>query len=81
MSILILLFGKLVLKLKHEVIYLFNVWCMADYMLQKLGMEAAKVLELCHTLYKTYGTTMAGLRVQFNLINLRMNCLKTLFLC
>jgi hypothetical protein len=48
-------------------------------MLQKLGMEAAKVPELCHTLYKTYGTTMAGLRVQFNLINLRMNCLKTLF--
>ncbi|CAK8576075.1 unnamed protein product [Lathyrus sativus] len=33
-----------------------------EYMLQKLGMEAAKVPELCNSLYKTYGTTMAGLR-------------------
>ncbi|KAK7262480.1 hypothetical protein RJT34_30054 [Clitoria ternatea] len=33
-----------------------------EYMLQKLGMEAAKVPALCQSLYKTYGTTMAGLR-------------------
>ncbi|KAK7312463.1 hypothetical protein VNO77_36339 [Canavalia gladiata] len=33
-----------------------------EYMLQKLGMDAAKVPELCHSLYKTYGTTMAGLK-------------------
>ncbi|XP_004507175.1 uncharacterized protein C24B11.05-like [Cicer arietinum] len=33
-----------------------------EYMLQKLGMEAATVPELCYSLYKTYGTTMAGLR-------------------
>ncbi|XP_058748632.1 uncharacterized protein C24B11.05-like [Vicia villosa] len=32
------------------------------YMLEKLGMDAAKVPELCSSLYKTYGTTMAGLR-------------------
>ncbi|KAI5390439.1 hypothetical protein KIW84_075672 [Lathyrus oleraceus] len=31
-------------------------------MLQKLGMEAEKVPELCNSLYKTYGTTMAALR-------------------
>ena len=35
-------------------------------MIQKLGMEAAKVAELNYPLYKTYGTTMAGLRVWFN---------------
>ncbi|XLU25933.1 hypothetical protein S245_061999 [Arachis hypogaea] len=33
-----------------------------DYMLQKLDMEEAKVSELCYSLYKVYGTTMAGLR-------------------
>ncbi|KAK7257820.1 hypothetical protein RIF29_32069 [Crotalaria pallida] len=33
-----------------------------EYMLQKLGIEAAKVPELCYQLYKVYGTTMAGLR-------------------
>ncbi|KAE9593260.1 hypothetical protein Lal_00028872 [Lupinus albus] len=33
-----------------------------EYMLQKLGIEAAKVPELCYSLYKVYGTTMAGLR-------------------
>ncbi|XP_027347542.1 uncharacterized protein C24B11.05-like isoform X1 [Abrus precatorius] len=33
-----------------------------EFMLQKLGMEAAEVPELCHSLYKTYGTTMAGLK-------------------
>ncbi|KAK7257821.1 hypothetical protein RIF29_32070 [Crotalaria pallida] len=33
-----------------------------DFMLEKLGIEAAKVPELCYQLYKVYGTTMAGLR-------------------
>jgi len=34
-----------------------------EYMLQKLGIEESKVPELCVSLYKDYGTTMAGLRV------------------
>ncbi|TKY48403.1 hypothetical protein E2542_SST25821 [Spatholobus suberectus] len=33
-----------------------------EYMLQKLGIPEAKVPELCFSLYKTYGTTMAGLK-------------------
>ncbi|CAJ1933140.1 unnamed protein product [Sphenostylis stenocarpa] len=33
-----------------------------EYMIQKIGMEADKVAELNVPLYKTYGTTMAGLR-------------------
>ncbi|GMY10907.1 HAD-like domain containing protein [Fagus crenata] len=33
-----------------------------EYMLQKLGIEEKKVPELCVSLYKKYGTTMAGLR-------------------
>ncbi|GMN24120.1 hypothetical protein TIFTF001_000423 [Ficus carica] len=33
-----------------------------EYMLQKLGMEESKVPELCLSLYKSYGTTMAGLK-------------------
>ncbi|MED6105901.1 hypothetical protein PIB30_000029, partial [Stylosanthes scabra] len=33
-----------------------------EYMLQKLEIEEAKVPELCYSLYKVYGTTMAGLR-------------------
>ncbi|XP_062172366.1 uncharacterized protein LOC133877929 [Alnus glutinosa] len=33
-----------------------------EYMLQKLGIEESKVPELCVSLYKDYGTTMAGLR-------------------
>ena len=32
-------------------------------MLLKLGIEEKKVPELCFSLYKDYGTTMAGLRV------------------
>ncbi|XP_050897501.1 uncharacterized protein C24B11.05 [Lathyrus oleraceus] len=40
------------------------VYCIV-YMLQKLGMEAEKVPELCNSLYKTYGTTMAALRLSF----------------
>ncbi|XP_059430305.1 uncharacterized protein C24B11.05 [Corylus avellana] len=33
-----------------------------EYMLKKLGIEEKKVPELCVSLYKDYGTTMAGLR-------------------
>ncbi|XP_057451646.1 uncharacterized protein LOC130743419 [Lotus japonicus] len=33
-----------------------------DYMIQKLGIEDGIVPELCVSLYKTYGTTMAGLK-------------------
>ncbi|PON68802.1 HAD-like domain containing protein [Trema orientale] len=33
-----------------------------EYMLQKLGIEESKVPELCLSLYKNYGTTMAGLK-------------------
>ncbi|EXC10687.1 hypothetical protein L484_025271 [Morus notabilis] len=33
-----------------------------EYMLQKLGIEESKVPELCISLYKDYGTTMAGLK-------------------
>jgi putative hydrolase of the HAD superfamily len=31
-------------------------------MVQKLGIEEDKVQELCLSLYKIYGTTMAGLK-------------------
>lgn len=34
-----------------------------EYMLQKLGIQEDKVPELCVSLYKVYGTTMAGLKV------------------
>ncbi|XP_061337948.1 uncharacterized protein C24B11.05-like [Gastrolobium bilobum] len=33
-----------------------------EYMIQKLGIQEAKVPELCLSLYETYGTTMAGLK-------------------
>lgn len=33
-----------------------------DYLVQKLGIEASKVPDMCNLLYKNYGTTMAGLR-------------------
>lgn len=33
-----------------------------EYMTQKLGVEEDKVQELCLSLYKIYGTTMAGLK-------------------
>lgn len=32
-----------------------------SYMVEKLGIDPAAVPELCSTLYKSYGTTMAGL--------------------
>lgn len=35
-------------------------------MLEKLGIEEDKVPELCVSLYKIYGTTMAGLKVLIN---------------
>ncbi|KAB2060152.1 hypothetical protein ES319_A11G358500v1 [Gossypium barbadense] len=33
-----------------------------DYMVEKLGIEKDKIVELSNALYKNYGTTMAGLR-------------------
>ncbi|MCD7462363.1 hypothetical protein HAX54_048362 [Datura stramonium] len=33
-----------------------------DYMIEKLGIDETKVSEMCISLYKEYGTTMAGLR-------------------
>lgn len=33
-----------------------------DYMIEKLGIEENKIIELSNLLYKNYGTTMAGLR-------------------
>ncbi|GAB4824430.1 hypothetical protein Ancab_007315 [Ancistrocladus abbreviatus] len=33
-----------------------------EYMIQKLGIEQTKVVDMCFELYKYYGTTMAGLR-------------------
>ncbi|KAH0643398.1 hypothetical protein KY289_034372 [Solanum tuberosum] len=33
-----------------------------DYMVEKLGIEQSKIVELGNLLYKNYGTTMAGLR-------------------
>lgn len=36
-----------------------------DYMVEKLGIDRSKIVELSNLLYKNYGTTMAGLRVWF----------------
>ncbi|XP_010505362.1 PREDICTED: uncharacterized protein C24B11.05-like [Camelina sativa] len=33
-----------------------------DYMVEKLGIDKNKILDLSNSLYKNYGTTMAGLR-------------------
>ncbi|XP_074340969.1 suppressor of disruption of TFIIS [Apium graveolens] len=33
-----------------------------DYMVEKLGIDRSKIVELSNLLYKNYGTTMAGLR-------------------
>jgi len=38
-------------------------WFIIEYMIKKLGIEESKAPELCVSLYKYYGTTMAGLRV------------------
>lgn len=32
-----------------------------SYMVEKMGIDPAKVPDICTTLYKSYGTTMAGL--------------------
>ncbi|CAI9263900.1 unnamed protein product [Lactuca saligna] len=36
---------------------------MKDYMVEKLGIFAEKIPELCNLLYKNYGATMGGIRV------------------
>jgi len=43
----------------------------AEYMVQKLGIDEKKVQEISPILYKTYGTTMAGLKVWFYLVKWR----------
>lgn len=59
-----------------------------EYMIDKLGIETSKVPELCFSLYKYYGTTMAGLRVWlkntycrlfFENAQIRVPLLKSLF--
>lgn len=37
-----------------------------EYMINKLGIEEKRVLQMCTELYKEYGTTMAGLKVCFD---------------
>nr|GMC69349.1 suppressor of disruption of TFIIS [Ipomoea batatas] len=34
----------------------------ADFMVEKLGIDRSKTIDLGHLLYKNYGTTLAGLR-------------------
>jgi hypothetical protein len=53
-----------------EFVYLFIFnGCIAlhfvEYMIEKLGIQKDKVPELCVSLYKIYGTTMAGLKVNY----------------
>lgn len=46
--------------------YLLNalfVNFVSEYMAEKLGVPPSKIDSLCTLLYKHYGTTMAGLRV------------------
>ena len=43
----------------------FHLCECVEYMITKLGIAEDKVPEMCVRLYKEYGTTMAGLRVQF----------------
>ncbi|OMO66341.1 HAD-superfamily hydrolase, subfamily IA, variant 3 [Corchorus capsularis] len=48
-----------------------------DYMVEKLGIDKDKIVELSNLLYKNYGTTMAGLRVfllfTFSLFSISQN--------
>lgn len=46
----------------------FLLFTSLEYMLQKLCIEEAKVPELCVSLYKFYGTTLAGLRVWLSVL-------------
>ena len=61
-------FLVLILVLKDWFVQCYNLTCLrhcccVEYMTQKLGIEEDKVQELCLSLYKIYGTTMAGLKV------------------
>lgn len=40
---------------------MFDLFCV-DYMVEKLGIEESKVSELNKVLYRSYGTSMAGLK-------------------
>lgn len=46
----------------------FLLFTSLEYMLQKLCIEEPKVPELCVSLYKFYGTTLAGLRVWLSVL-------------
>lgn len=46
----------------------FLLFTSLEYMLEKLCIEEAKVPELCVSLYKFYGTTLAGLRVWLSVL-------------
>lgn len=47
----------------HTSIKALRLTFLVDYMVEKLGIDKSKILELSNSLYKNYGTTMAGLRV------------------
>lgn len=45
--------------------FLYSLICICiEYMVQRLGIDAEKAPEMNYFLYKNYGTSMAGLRVQ-----------------
>lgn len=52
-----------------EFIYFSWIHCIVEYMLQKLEIKEDRVPELCVSLYKIYGTTMAGLKASIKSIN------------
>jgi len=41
----------------------------AEYMVEKLGIDEDGVVELNQILYKKYGTSMAGLKVNYNYLH------------
>lgn len=58
----------LFLRKLWQIPWLFCFSPFLEYMLQKLCIEEAKVPELCVSLYKYYGTTMAGLKVWLSVL-------------
>lgn len=54
------------ISLTLSIMHMFmNDAIVVDYMVEKLGIDKSKILDLGNLLYKNYGTTMAGLRVWF----------------
>ena len=54
---------KFLCATNHTSIKALGLTFLVDYMVEKLGIDKSKILELSNSLYKNYGTTMAGLRV------------------